>query len=120
MIAFYYQRNINNAKRGHRTYPAVLIGCLGVNIMFRGEQFKVGSQLMTFIKNWFRDAENKTGCRFIIVDAYNEPAVLDYYTKRNGFKYLHNIEDDEKSFYGIPEDESLRTRMLFFDLKIKN
>ena len=39
------QRNISNAKRG-RSYPAVLIGRIGVNEDFQG--FHVGSQLLDF------------------------------------------------------------------------
>ena len=39
---------------------------------------------MSFIKDWFRHEDNKTGCRFIVVDAYNEEKVLRYYEK-NGF-----------------------------------
>lgn len=36
---------------------------------------------MSFIKDWFRHEDNKTGCRFIVVDAYNEDKVLRYYEK---------------------------------------
>jgi hypothetical protein len=39
---------------------------------------------MDFIKSWFIDKANKTGCRFIIVDSYNDTLPLKYY-KRNGF-----------------------------------
>ena len=78
-----FQRNIVNPKRG-RSYPAVLIGRLGVNREFQNTPSHVGQQLMSFIKDWFRHEDNKTGCRFIVVDAYNEEKVLRYYEK-NGF-----------------------------------
>lgn len=63
-----------------RRYPGVLIGRLGINTEFahRG----IGSELMEFIKSWFIDAGNKTGCRFLIVDAYNEEIPLGYYQKK--------------------------------------
>lgn len=44
------QRNIVNPKRG-RSYPAVLIGRLGVNREYQGTSSHVGRQLMAFIKD---------------------------------------------------------------------
>ena len=109
------QRNIVNPKRG-RSYPAVLIGRLGVNREYQGTPGHVGRQLMSFIKDWFRHEDNKTGCRFIVVDAYNEEKVLKYYYA-NGFFPLYKTELIEKQYYDIPQDESLKTRLLYFDLK---
>lgn len=112
------RRKINNlipyTKQG-RTYPAVLIGRLGVNVDFQGAGYKIGAQIMDFIKDWFKSYDNKTGCRFIIVDAVNHEHTINYY-QRNGFKPLFPKEDDEKEFYKIPKDKSLRTRMFYFDL----
>ena len=51
-----------------KSYPAVLIGRLGVHINYRlvnDETYRTGKQLMNFIKSWFIDGANKTGCRFI-------------------------------------------------------
>ena len=101
-----------------RSYPAVLIGRLGVNKDFRkmaGEQQRTGEQLMDFIKTWFIDGNNKTGCRFIVVDAYNEPYVLRYY-QNNGFKLLFSTEDQEKEYYTLNKLQKLSTRLMFFDL----
>lgn len=106
--------HINYNKQG-RTYPAVLIGRLGVNIDFQGDSFRVGTQIMDFIKDWFRSYDNKTGCRFILVDAVNNEHTLAYY-ERNGFRPLFPRIDDEKAFYHIEESDSLRTRMYYFDL----
>lgn len=112
------KRHINKAiaynKQG-RTYPAVLIGRLGVDKDYQGAQFRIGAQIMDFIKDWFISADNKTGCRFILVDAVNDPHTLTYY-ERNGFKPLFRRESDEKAFYDICETEELRTRMYYFDL----
>ena len=101
-----------------RSYPAVLIGRLGVHKDFRsidGEEQRIGDQLMDFIKSWFVDGANKTGCRFIVVDAYNDFKPLRYY-KNNGFTELFSTEEQEKEFTGLDENENLETRLLFFDL----
>lgn len=107
-------RNIAFQKRS-RTYPAVLIGRLGVSSEFQGAQYRIGSQIMDFIKSWFDGVDNKTGCRFVLVDAVNTDHTLNYYT-RNGFKPLFPHIEDEKEFYGIGSNEDLRTRMFYFDL----
>lgn len=101
-----------------RSYPAVLIGRLGVNKEYRlmeGEEERTGKQLMDFIKSWFIDEANKTGCRFIVVDSYNEPGPLRYYSK-NGFIGLFSSEEQEKDFTGLSKDAELQTRLMFFDL----
>ena len=67
----------NKEVRGGRSYPAVLIGRLGVNCEFQNTPIHIGRQLMSFIKDWFRHEDNKTGCRFIVVDAYNEKMCFD-------------------------------------------
>lgn len=58
---------------------------------------------MSFIKIWFTD-DNKTGCRFIIVDAYNNEETIHFYQKNNFAFLLKNDELDE-------------TRLMIFDLK---
>lgn len=77
-----------------RSYPAVLIGRLGVNINYKG--IGIGRELLDFIKSWFIDPNNKTGCRFLVVDAYNEPIALNYY-QHNSFEFLFSNEDQEKN-----------------------
>ncbi|MCF3107268.1 GNAT family N-acetyltransferase [Niabella sp. CC-SYL272] len=97
----------------YNSYPAVLIGRLGVNKAYRGK--KIGCELMDFIKAWFIDENNKTGCRFILVDAYNEEEPLKYYNK-NSFLFLYETEDEEREFRNIDKDERLHTRLMSFDL----
>lgn len=101
-----------------KSYPAVMIGRLGVNKEFRNiltEEKSVGDQLMDFIKSWFVDAANKTGCRFVVVDSYNDVAALKYY-KRNGFTEMFSSEEQEKEVTGLLETAELATRLLYFDL----
>lgn len=109
------QRSITNVKRGIN-YPAVLIGRLGVSSNFRGKGLNVGSQILDFIKDWFR-ADNKTGCRFIVVDAYNNERTLHFY-ERNGFKTLYKTEQEERDFLRLKPEEPLDTRFMFFDTTV--
>lgn len=101
-----------------RSYPAVLIGRLGVNKNYRmveGEVERTGKQLMDFIKSWFIDGANKTGCRFIVVDSYNETKPLRYYVQ-NDFVSLFSSEEQEKEFTGLKTEDTLITRLMYFDL----
>ena len=66
---------------------------------------------MDFIKSWFIDPENKTGCRFVVVDSYNEEIPLAYY-QRNDFEFLFSSEEQEKEYMGLPEDYELKTGFL--------
>lgn len=106
------QKHIPRSKQMRR-YPGVLIGRLGINVEFahRG----IGSELMEFIKSWFIDAGNKTGCRFLIVDAYNDEIPLGYYLK-NGFNFLFSTESQEAENTGFDKEVRLRTRLMYFDL----
>ena len=72
---------------------------------------------MDFIKKWFRSEDNKTGCLFIVVDAVNEPATIKYYL-HNGFKFIYSDEETEKKYFNINDSELLRTRIMYFDLKL--
>ena len=106
------QRSIPNAKRT-RSYPAVLIGRIGVACELRG--YNIGSQIVEYIKMWFVSHNNKSGCRYIVVDAYNSPKVLSFYEK-NDFKYLYSTEEEEKATFGLSDGEHLNSRMMYFDL----
>lgn len=111
-----FQRRIPQQKR-HRSYPAVLIGRLGVNMSFQRQGLNVGSQLMEVLKYWFVDENNKAACRYMLVDAYNIESTIHYYLK-NGFKPLYKTEQSEKEAFGISQEDSLKSRVLFFDLKM--
>jgi GNAT superfamily N-acetyltransferase len=96
-----------------RSYPAVLIGRLGVNK--EAARQGLGREVMDFIKAWFVDKANKTGCRFIVVDAYNEERPKSFYEK-NGFLFLFSTEHQEKEYLGLDKDDNLPTRLMYFDL----
>ena len=111
-------RKIPNAKRSPQ-YPAVLVGQLAVSDLFSGHH--IGDELLDFIKSWFIDPLNKTGCRYVIVDAVNHPKVFDYY-QRNGFKFLFSSDEEEWVFLHNKGQEPtapvepMRTRLMYFDL----
>lgn len=107
-------KSIAYNKQG-RTYPAVLIGRIAVAREFQGKEFRVGSQMMDFVKDWFVADDNKTGCRYMLVDAMNSGHTLNYY-ERNGFKPLFPHIKDERDFYHIKDEDELKTRMYYFDL----
>ncbi len=96
------QRRINHHKRGYSVYPAIKITRLGIDRDSRGTG--IGSNLLTMIKEFFI-TDNRSGCRFITVDAYRE--AVPFYQK-NGF-VLAKTEEDE-------EDRNSSTVPLFFDL----
>jgi len=48
--------------------------------------------------------DNRTGCRLVTVDAYNNPRALNFY-QSNGFDFF------------TEKDKEQSTRSMFFDLK---
>ena len=92
-----FSRRFNNRKR-LRSYPSVKIGRFAVSKTMKG--LNIGSFLMKFIKTYFV-LYNKTGCRFLTVDAYSD--AIPFYEK-NGFVPLNEEDIDDK------------TRLLYFDL----
>jgi GNAT superfamily N-acetyltransferase len=97
-----------------QSYSALLIGRLGVSVDFSGKG--IGSQLMEYIKIYC-NSQFPTLARFLIVDAYNNNAVLPYYQKNN-FTFVFSSEQQEIDNLKkkIGEDEVLHTRQMFFDM----
>jgi GNAT superfamily N-acetyltransferase len=81
-------------EKSMQSYPAYLIGRLGVASNFTGQG--VGSQLMKFIMNFCAIHFNGL-FRFLLVDAYNQPEVLIYYQK-NDFGFVFSTEEQEREF----------------------
>ena len=87
-------------KKHFRSYPSVKVGRFGVDQNYHNQ--RIGTEVMDFIKAYF-SIKNKTGCRFITVDAYNYPRTVNFY-KKNGFDFLTS------------QDEKEDTRSMYFDL----
>lgn len=81
-----------------KSYPAGKLCRLAVDNA--AKSLHIGSYLIQFIKSYFV-ADNKTGCRFLTVDAYAD--AIPFYLK-NGFIPLNE------------DDAGQATRLLFFDL----
>ena len=64
---------------------------------------KIGTLLIDIVKQMFT-TNNRTGCRFITVDAYNNDITLKFY-KSNDFQFLD------------PDDKTQKTRTMYYDLK---
>ena len=94
------KRKLFERSKHFRYYPAVKIGRLGVDKEYK--RLGLGSQILSFLKIFFV-IKNKTGCRFLTLDAYNDKKVLDFYLK-NGFIFLHD------------KDKNDDTRIMYFDL----
>lgn len=108
------EQNIPHAK-SLKDYPAVLVARLGVSKEFRS--MHIGSDVLRHIKYWFLEPSNKTGCRYVLVDAYNNQATLDFYAA-NGFQPVFSTDKQEKEYRHIAEDEPLNTRLLYYDLML--
>lgn len=81
-----------------KSYLAVKICRFAISASLKGQS--IGSYLIKFIKTLFF-IDNKTGCRFLTVDAYKD--AIPFYEK-NDFSFLSDSDIDS------------RTRLLFFDL----
>lgn len=81
-----------------KSYPAVKVCRFAVDEEYAGTG--IGTVLMDFIKAYFLQ-NNKTGCRFVTVDAYIK--AIPFY-ERNYFLPL------------LPDDKDEHTRLYYFDL----
>ncbi len=70
----------------YNSYPAMKIGRLGVSLLYKNQGW--GTDILNYLKDLFV-TNNRTGCRFITVDAYRDS--LQFYEK-NGFQYLTSID----------------------------
>ncbi len=115
------QKRLPNSKRFFRSFPAVKIARLAVvkSIPRQG----LGSEIINIFKKLFL-TENRTGCLFLTVDAYNTPYTLSFY-KKNGFDYVLNDENVEMCdscdwirdcTQGEPNEDDDRTKIMYFDL----
>ena len=84
----------------YQEFPAVKVCRLGVHVEFQRKG--IGTQLLNIIKELFL-TENRTGCRFITVDAYNNPGTLAFY-QANDFDFFWD------------KDSGRRTRTMFYNL----
>jgi len=97
------EKLFHHRKRYIDDFPAVKIARLGVHKAFQNKN--VGTKILNLLKNFFT-TDNRTGCRFLTVDAYNESRVLKFY-KKNEFEFLRPNEGGK-----TPP----KTRIMYYDL----
>lgn len=86
----------------YKSMPAAKIGRIAV--CQEKARCKIGTAILDYLKAWFT-INNKTGCRFLLIDAYNKESVLKFYEK-NDFKFFSTLDEDEE------------TRIMYFDLAL--
>lgn len=86
-----------------RHLPAVKLARFGVCKEY--QRRSIGTYAINLVKRLFV-TDNRTGCRLLIVDAYNKPEVLSFYKK-----------NDFKPFTETARGKVKPTSVLFFDLK---
>ena len=106
-------RNIPYSKQ-LSVYPGVLIGRFGIDLRFQG--LGIGSELVRYVHDWLLLLDNPAGCRFMVLDAVNQPDTLAFYL-RNGFDFLYQNPEEEVLRHGyLRSDRGLATRVMFRDL----
>lgn len=95
-----FKKRFKNSKR-LKSYPAVKLCRLAVDESVR--HLHLGTKLLNFIKGYFA-IDNKTGCRFITVDAYIN--AIPFYLKNNFLELTTHVK------------EASHTRLLYYDLKM--
>ena len=92
-------QDIPKGKRFH-SWPAVKIARLGVAQAFQRQGF--GREIIRLVAQLFT-TDNRTGCRFITLEAYNKPSVIAFY-ESTGFEFITS------------SDIGKETRHMYFDL----
>ena len=95
------KKTLPNKKRFHPSFPAVKIARLGVHKDYHSGG--VGTHLVNMIKSLFLN-NNRTGCKIITVDAYNNERTMKFYKEKNQFDFLWDEDKDEDQ------------RIMWFDL----
>jgi GNAT superfamily N-acetyltransferase len=96
-----FKRKLPNQKRLLKSYPAVKIARLAVSQ--NAHRGGVGTHLLNMVKNMFKNG-NRTGCKFLTVDAYNNPKTISFYKNKNNFDFLWE------------KDQNNKQRIMWFDL----
>ena len=102
-------------EKGLINYPSILLAQLGVDVKYKG--LHLGPQIIDFVMQWFTSTDNKSGCRHLIVDAYDEPHLLEFY-QSNGLNLFFSSLEQEMEYrnWDIEKDGRLETRLMFRDM----
>lgn len=102
-------------EKGLINYPAILLAQLGVDVKYKG--LHLGPQIIEFVMKWFTSLDNKSGCRHLIVDAYDEPHLISFY-QQNGLELFFSTEQQEMEYrnWNPEKDGKLETRLMYRDM----
>jgi GNAT superfamily N-acetyltransferase len=99
-----YKKEVDlNQDKQKKHLPAVKLTRFGVHREYHRNH--IGTYALNLVKKFFI-TNNRTGCRFLIVDAYKNPDVIKFYEKNEFKQFPINKKDLEKP-----------TRAMFYDLK---
>ena len=98
-------------EKHRKDFPAVKIGRFAVGTKYQHSEEHWGTITMNFIKEWMI-SDNKTGCRFITVDAYKQ--AVPFY-QRNDFDFMGR-EEPQRFEADKDNPDSDSTYAMYFDL----
>ena len=86
-----------SAVKRYKSLPAVKLTRFGVSKQY--QRMHIGTNALNLVKKFFT-FDNRTGCRFVTVDAYNKPGIISFY-KSNGFSFLteKDLNKDNRAMY---------------------
>lgn len=101
----------------YRSLPSVKIARLGVHADWKGR--RIGSLLLNMTKLLFL-TENRTGCRYLTVDAYRTRQAVEFYRK-NFFRFMKVDEQQDYEYRlqrpGSEAEDSDETVSMYYNLK---
>ena len=109
-----FWRKVKNTiphEKHRKDFPAVKIGRFAVGTKYQHSEEHWGTITMNFIKEWMI-SDNKTGCRFITVDAYKQ--AVPFY-QRNDFDFMGR-EEQQRFEADKDNPDSDSTYAMYFDL----
>jgi hypothetical protein len=110
------QKQVPYGKR-YKSLPAVKIARLGVQQEWKKQ--KIGSLLLNMTKLLFL-TENRTGCRYVTVDAYKTKQAIGFYMS-NKFRFMRGEEKEEYETRltdpAFEEEDSDNSVAMYYNLK---
>ncbi len=82
---------IEKLKKRQKTYPAIKIGRIGIDKNF--SRMGIGTKIINVVVGTARIYSKNVGCRYICVDAYNQPEVIAFYENNNFKKIKSKIKE---------------------------
>ena len=85
---------LDKLKKRQKTYPAIKIGRIGIDKKF--SRMRIGTKIINVVLGTALIQSDSVGCRYICVDAYNQPGVVAFY-ENNNFRKIKSKTKEEKT-----------------------